>query len=85
MNIPNLMAAQEANKVDSKEFLNTAAAAKRLNVSPRTIIYWAQKGFFPGAFKVNPFVKKSPLLIPLSAIEEFEKKRAEGLIPDEEE
>lgn len=65
------------------EYISTSEAAERLRVSPRTIARWIRRGCFPGAIKVNPNFKNSPFIIPIPAIEEFEKKRE--LITDEDE
>lgn len=69
----------------TNEFINSSEAAKWLNVSTRTITNWVQKGYFQGAFKINPLARNSPYLIPMSAIEEFEKKRQEGSVEESDE
>jgi len=63
-------------------YLRTAEAAERLQVSPRTITRWIDKDYFPGAFKINPEVDNAPFLIPVSDIEEFERKRQTGEIEE---
>jgi len=55
--------------------LTAAQAAERLGVSARTIHRWAADGFFPSAFKLNPAIKNSPLVLPITDIEAFERMR----------
>jgi predicted site-specific integrase-resolvase len=61
------------------DYMRTTEAAERLGVSTRTITRWVERGYFPGAFKVNPEADNSPYMIPLSAIEALERKRREGV------
>jgi hypothetical protein len=76
------MTLQGGASVDN--FLNTQEAAERLGVHSRTVVRWIEQGHFPGARKVNPFAKKrSPYIIPLSDIEQFEKTRDKGIEPKE--
>jgi hypothetical protein len=85
MVIPNLVTAPEV-QMPTDEFINSSEAARRLSVTSRTITRWVLDGYFPGAFKVNPHAERSPYLIPVSAVEEFERMRQEGMVeePDEE-
>jgi predicted site-specific integrase-resolvase len=59
--------------------LTAALAAERLGVSTRTIHRWAADGFFPGAYKLNPAIKNSPLVIPAVDVEVFEQKRKDSV------
>jgi hypothetical protein len=77
-------AAQE-DKVSSDQFISSAGAAKRLDVTTRTITRWVSEGYFPGAFKVNPEVENSPWMLPMSVFEPFEKAYKEGTLKSEEE
>lgn len=61
--------------LDVAGFISSSEAAKRLNVTSRSITRWIESGKFPGAFKANPSVKNSPFLIPLDVFEEFEASR----------
>jgi hypothetical protein len=85
MVVSNLITAPEV-QMPTDEFITSSEAARRLNVSPRTITRWVRQGLFSGAFPLNPHAEKSPYLIPVSAIEAFEEKRQKGMIeePDEE-
>lgn len=53
--------------------LRVKEAAKMLGVAVRTVQLWVLAGYFPGAFKLNPMVKNSPLRIPRVDVEEFIK------------
>lgn len=61
------------------DYLNTKAVADRFRVSVRTINHWIDKGFFPNAQKKNPLLDNSPYEIPMSDVEDFEKRIADHL------
>ena len=54
------------------EYLSTADAAERLQVSYATMARWIRLGHFPNARKKNPFLETSPYIIPIEDIENFE-------------
>lgn len=64
-----------------EKFISAANAAKRFNVTARTVVRWINDGDLPGAVRVTPGIKNSPFFIPLSSIEEFEKKFPERIRP----
>jgi hypothetical protein len=69
---------REGGCLMSDRVLTAALAAQKLGVSTRTIHRWTAAGFFPGAYKLNPALENSPLVIPVADIEEFEQKRRES-------
>lgn len=52
-----------------KELLNSVEAGEILGVSKDTIVDWFNAGELPGAYKLNPRRKNSPLRVPRSAVE----------------
>lgn len=54
---------------------STAEAARRLGVHELTIRRWYDDGFFPNAFRKNPFNERSPIRIPEADIEALEQQR----------
>jgi hypothetical protein len=53
-------------------------AAKRLGVTRKTVWNWVKlRRYFPNAQRKDPMNKRSHVIIPLSDIEDFEKKRDE--------
>lgn len=58
-----------------KGYLKTTEVAKRFDVDPRTILRWIKSGCFPGAIKLNPYAKNSPLMIPEESVKEFEQRQ----------
>lgn len=62
----------------NREHLTTIETASRLGVTPQAITKWIRTGKFPNAQKINPAIKKSPYIIPVSDIEEFEKQNRSG-------
>jgi NADPH-dependent curcumin reductase CurA len=66
-------------RVSVEKFISAANVAKRFNVTARTVVRWIADGDLPGSFRVTPGVKNSPFLIPLSSVEEFEKKFPERI------
>lgn len=57
------------------EMLSTPTVAKRLGVTPRTIQRWCAQGKIPGAQKVNPAARRSPYVIPASAVSKLLQQR----------
>lgn len=73
MYLPNNKIAKEATL---PELLSVAKVARRLGVTPRTIVRWIREEVaFPNAYQKNPNLKTSPFVIPLSDVEEFESQR----------
>lgn len=58
------------------DYLTAQDAAERLMVTKRTIITWIKDGRFPGTIRKDPLAPRSPYLIPIKAIEKFEKERS---------
>jgi len=54
---------------------NTRQVADRLQVTPQSVTRWIREGKFLNAVKVNPTAGNSPYIIPLSDIEQFERRR----------
>lgn len=61
--------------VMSGDFVTVAQAAKRLDVTTRTIVRWIENGRFPGAFKIDPGIDNSPFLIPMDSFLAYESER----------
>lgn len=76
---PNLNFYKDTGE-NMSDFLSAAEVAKRLNVTPRTIVRWIEAGHFPGAIKVNPYAKNSPFIIPKTSVASFEEKRNQGVV-----
>jgi hypothetical protein len=56
--------------------LTVKEVAERLGLDERTAGHYVAKGYFPGAYKVNPFAaRRSPWRIPEDAVIAFEEKR----------
>lgn len=55
------------------EYLSTAEAAERLQVSHATMARWIRLGHFPNARQKNPLLITSPYIIPIEDIEKFER------------
>ena len=53
------------------DMISTKQAAALLGVSPHTIILYVQRGHFPGAYKLDPTRRNSPIRIPLEAVQRF--------------
>ena len=63
------------------DFLTTEEVAERLDVSPRTVLNYIQREYFPNARKKNPLAeRRSEWLIPETDIEDFEKLRDESTV-----
>lgn len=57
---------------------NVKEAAIELGVQPAAVIRYINYGFFPGAYKLNPYAaRRSPWRIPQTAIDDFKRKRLE--------
>ena len=52
-----------------EKLLTTAEAGKILGVSTDTVLDWFNAGEFPGAYKLNPTRRNSPIRIPHSAVQ----------------
>lgn len=48
--------------------------AVRWQVTGRTVRNWVEEGAFPNAYRIGPG-RKSPIRIPASDVEEFERNR----------
>ena len=58
--------------------LNTEEVAKRLGLDIFTVSRYCRRGFFPGAYKKNPYaLRRSEWIIPEDAVIAFEEKRKE--------
>jgi len=62
----------EANVDD---YLTAAEVAKRFNVTSKTVTVWIDNGLLKGAKKLNPDIRNSPFIVPVSSVNEFEKTR----------
>ena len=67
---------------DMKGYVRTAEAARRFGVTTRTILRWVDLGYFPGTRKQNPRATNSPILIPVSALENFAQEQV--ITPDQD-
>lgn len=56
-----------------EEELNTREVAKRLGVSPATVVRWLAQGHFPNARRRGP-ARNSPWRIPIQDAEELERR-----------
>ncbi len=63
--------------------LNAKEVAKRLGLDVFTVSRYCRQGFFPGAYKKNPFAqRRSEWVIPEEAVVAFERKRTETAVKD---
>jgi predicted site-specific integrase-resolvase len=61
--------------------LNAKEVAKRLELDIFTVSRYCRQGFFPGAYKKNPYAqRRSEWRIPEEAVEAFERKRTETAV-----
>ena len=58
-----------------KQMISTKEAAALLGVSDATIVNWIHEGVFPGAIKLNPAKRNSPIKIPRSDVVAAGKKQ----------
>lgn len=77
--IPTMGSLLVAEGMFVKDFISAAQVAKRFNVTARTVVRWINDGDLPGAFRVTEGIKNSPFLIPVTSVEEFEKKFPERI------
>lgn len=57
--------------MDNIYCVSTRDVAKRLAVTERTVVNLIHRGFFPGAFKIDPTRRNSPYRIPWSDYEKY--------------
>lgn len=61
--------------------LNVREVAERLGLEERTAARYIAAGYFPGAYKLNPFAtRRSEWRVPEEAVSAFEEKRKETAI-----
>jgi transposase-like protein len=60
-----------------EKMLRVSEVAERYNIAPSTVRLWINKGYFPGTHKLSP-ATNSPLIIPETAVLEYEKRLKEN-------
>jgi excisionase family DNA binding protein len=55
--------------------LSVKQTARRLGVTTRTVQSWIDRGYFPNAYKLKPYLSNSPYRIPESDVTAFEARR----------
>ena len=61
-----------------RKMLRTRQVAKLLGVDESTVRNLIERGHFPGAHKIDPSRKNSPLLIPEEEVEAFQRQQTQG-------
>lgn len=56
--------------MDTK-YLTTHEIAQRLSVTERTVVNLVDRGYFPGALKIDPRRRNSPYRIPETAYQKY--------------
>jgi predicted DNA-binding transcriptional regulator AlpA len=59
----------------TEQYLKTKEVASLLKCSTVQVQRYVKRGHFPGTYQLDPTMKTSPFLIPLSAVEQFQKSR----------
>lgn len=60
------------------KMLRTCQVAEILHVDESTVRNLIERGHFPGAHKIDPSRKNSPLLIPEEEVEAFQRQQIQG-------
>lgn len=58
-----------------KKMIRVSEAARQLQVTPATIRNMIERGHFPGATKIDPTLRNSPLRIPEDEIKAYIAQR----------
>lgn len=56
------------------DLLTTSEVARMLDCTPATVASLVKRGLFPGASKLDPSLRNSPLRIPRKAVENYMKQ-----------
>lgn len=67
------------NDKQDNPILEVNEVAEMLGVNPRSVQRWARRGLFPNA-KRKGLGPRSPFLIPLADVEQFERRRKVGAL-----
>ena len=61
-----------------EEYYTINEVAEILEINPRTVSLYIQRGHFPNAYRLDPTRKKSPYRIPKQDVKNFVQKQRES-------